>query len=142
MDKTSVGGKLCIIQLLKKNIYKIKNMKFVISVIITAFLSYSFGLYAAFPWYSFAICALAVALAIHQKPYKAFLSGFIALFLLWGIMALLMDNANHHILSQKVAQILPLEGSSMAIILLTAFIGGLVAGMAALTGSLIRKRSN
>lgn len=114
-------------------------MKFIISVFITAFLSYAFGLYAAFPWYTFAICALAVALAIHQKPFKAFLSGFIALFLLWGILAMLIDNANNHILSQKVAQILPLGGSSMVIILLTALIGGLVAGMAALTGSLIRK---
>ncbi|MDE3124570.1 MAG: hypothetical protein KGK14_03580 [Bacteroidota bacterium] len=114
-------------------------MKFIISILITAFLSYAFGLYAAFPWYTFAICAVAVALAIHQKPFKAFLSGFIALFLLWGILAFVIDTANNHLLSQKVAQILPLGGSSIAIILVTAFIGGLVAGMSALTGSLIRK---
>ncbi|PZX63443.1 hypothetical protein [Hydrotalea sandarakina] len=114
-------------------------MKFVISILITALLSFAFSLYAAFPWYTFAICAFVVALAIHQKPYKAFLAAFIALFLLWGIWAFLIDAANNHILSKKVAEILPLHGSSIAIILVTALVGGIVAGMAALTGSLIRK---
>jgi hypothetical protein len=44
-------------------------------------------------------------LAIHQKPYKAFLAAFIALFLLWGIRAFLIDAANNHILSNKAAEI-------------------------------------
>jgi len=39
-----------------------------------------------------------------------------------------------------VATILPLGGSSFVLILLTAFIGGLVAGLSALTGSYLRKR--
>ncbi len=40
--------------------------------------------------------------------------------------------ANNHLLSQKVAVILPLGGSAILLIILTAFIGGLVSGFAGL----------
>ncbi|MBS1936171.1 MAG: hypothetical protein JST96_19380, partial [Bacteroidetes bacterium] len=42
-------------------------------------------------------------------------------------------------LSQKIAQVLPLGGSVVALILVTAFVGALVAGFAALAGSYVRK---
>jgi len=115
-------------------------MKFITSIILTALLSFAIGVFSFFPWWSFAVCALIVALTVHQKPVKAFAGAFIALFFLWGLIAVMIDNANAHILSKKVAQILPLGGSSNLLILITAFIGGLVAGMAALTGSFFRKR--
>ncbi len=114
-------------------------MKFITTIILTALLSYAAGLYTTLPWWSFVFCALIVALAIHQKPWKAFVSGFLSLFLLWGILALLLDYPNEHILSQKVAHILPLGGSYVLLILVTAFVGGLVAGFGALTGSYLRK---
>ena len=74
----------------------------------------------------------------HQKPGKAFAAGFLGLFLLWGMHAFIIDNANDHILSQKVAGILPLGNSSFLLIFLTAFIGGLLSGFAGLTGSFAR----
>ena len=114
-------------------------MKFIISTILTALLSYAFGLFDALPWYSFAVCSFLVALAIHQKPFKAFLAGFFALFILWAVLAIMKDAANDHILSQKIAKVLPLKGSSVALISVTAFIGGLVSGFSALTGSYMRK---
>jgi hypothetical protein len=61
------------------------------------------------------------------------------LFLLWAGMALVKDAANEHILSAKVATILPLGGSYLVLILVTGIVGGLVSGLAALTGSYIRK---
>ena len=64
------------------------------------------------------------------------------MFLLWGMQAFFIDTSNHHILSEKVARLLPLGGSFIALILLSAFIGGIVAGMAALTGSLARKMAS
>jgi hypothetical protein len=114
-------------------------MKFITSVILTILLSYAIGLFTTLPWWSFAITSLIVAMAIHQKPFKSFLAAFISLFLLWGILAWIIDSSNEHILSQKVAQILPLHGSSIALIIVTAVAGGLVAGFAALTGSYLRK---
>ena len=115
-------------------------MKFLISIILTALLSFAFGLFSVIPWWSFAICALLVALAIHQKPGKAFLSGFVSLFLLWGIIALIIDFKNEHILATRVSGVLPLGGSPYTLIFVTALVGGLVAGLAALTGSYLRKR--
>ncbi len=114
-------------------------MKFITAIILTALLSFSIGLFPVLPWWSFAITSIIIAIAIHQKPWKAFLAAFIAVFVLWAIIVFVIDNANQHLLSVKVATILPLGGSSFALILLTAFIGGLVAGLSALTGSYIRK---
>ncbi len=115
-------------------------VKFIIAIILTALLSFAIGMFQSLPWWLFVFCALVVAIAIPQKPWKAFLSGFIALFLLWAVMAFMLDKANEHILAKKVAQILPLGGSYIALILITGLVGGLVAGLAALTGSYARKK--
>ena len=112
-------------------------MKFVVSVLITALLSFAAGIYL--DWWSIAPAAFIVSLAIHQKPGRAWLSGFLALFLLWGIIAWWIDVKNQHVLSQKVALIIPLGGSAFLLILVTAFVGALVAGFAALTASYVRK---
>ena len=114
-------------------------MKFVSAFFLTGFLAYVIGLFTNLPWWSFVFTSFIVAMAVHQKPGKAFSSGFIGLFLLWGLLAILKDNPNEHILSSKVAKLLPLGGSYILLIFLTAFIGGLVSGLAATSGSTFRK---
>jgi len=114
-------------------------MKFIIAILLTALLSFAVGLFTSLPWWSFALCAFIVAVAIHQIPWKAFLAGFLALALLWGSMAAYKDLSNEHILSTKIAALLSL-GSSTLLLVVTALVGGLVAGFAALTGSYLRKR--
>jgi hypothetical protein len=69
-----------------------------------------------------------------------FLAGFIGIFLLWASIALWIDVNNESILSRKVALLFPLGGSSVLLILVTAFVGGLVGGFAAMAGSSIRLR--
>ena len=108
-------------------------MKFITALVLTALLGYLLPIFL--PWWSFAITSFLVAVFIHQHPWRSFLAGFIALLLLWGIYSTIIDNANQHILSTKVAQILPFKGSYIALIVTTAIIGGLLSGMAALTGS-------
>jgi hypothetical protein len=114
-------------------------MKFIVSIILTALLSFALGMYL--PWWSIAIAAFAVAAFIPQKPGKAFLAGFIALFLLWGVLALYIDIKNEHILSQKVAELIIKTKSSLLMIIITALVGALVAGFAALAASYLRKSS-
>jgi hypothetical protein len=111
-------------------------MKFLTATLLTVLLSFIAGLYM--PWWSIAIVAFAVAALIHQKPLKAFLSAFFALFLLWGGIAYWIDMKNNHILSQRVAELMKMGPSSITIIIATAVIGGLVAGLAALPGSFLR----
>jgi len=111
-------------------------MKFFIAFLLTALLSFSWALF--FPWWIIAVAAFIVAVLIPQPGFIAFICAFLALFLLWGGQSVLIDTKNAHLLSVKVAQILPFGGSYTALILFTAFIGGLVAGLAALTGSFLR----
>ena len=113
-------------------------MKFTVVVLLTALLGYAAPLY--FSWWSFAVTSFIIALFVHQKVWAAFGATFLGLFLLWAIMALMIDSANDHLLSQKIAMILPLHGSSELLILMTALVGGLVSGFAGLTGSLARKQ--
>lgn len=112
-------------------------MKFIVVVLLTALLGYAAPLYST--WWSFAITSFIIALFVHQKGWVAFAAAFIGMFLLWAIMAMIIDSANDHILAQKIATLLPLGGSSALLIFITAFIGGLVSGVAGLTGSLARK---
>ncbi|GAC1441692.1 MAG: hypothetical protein NVSMB63_09440 [Sediminibacterium sp.] len=114
-------------------------MKFITALLLTPLLAFAAGLYSNLPWWSFAITSFIVSVAVHQRAGKAFVAGFAGLFLLWVILASLQDNANEHLLSTKVAQMLPLGGSYIILLLITGIIGGLVSGLAALAGSFLRQ---
>jgi hypothetical protein len=111
-------------------------MKFIVSVLLTALLSFVACLYL--DWWSIAVAAFIVAVLIQQQPSKAFLTGFLALFFLWGGLSWWIDMKNEHVLSHKLASVLPFGGSAFLMILVTALIGALVAGFASLAGSYLR----
>jgi hypothetical protein len=111
-------------------------MRFIISILLTALLSFALCLYL--PWWSIALAAFAVAALIPQKPVHSFLAGFIALFLLWGTMAFTLSSNNGHLLAHKVSLLLLKFDSPAALITETALIGALVAAFAALAGSFLR----
>ena len=112
-------------------------MKFLIATILTALLSFIAGIFIPI-WWFFALVALLIALLIHQRAGKAFLAGFLGLFILWFILAFWMDSANDGVLSGKIASLLPLGGSKWALVILTAILGGLIAGFSAMSGSYLR----
>jgi len=111
-------------------------MKFIAAIVLTALLAFTGGLW--FGWWIIAIAAFLIALLVHQRAGKAFLSGAIGVFLLWGALAWWIDMKNEHILSKRIAEVLPLGGNSILLILVTAVIGGIVAGLAAMSGSYLR----
>ncbi len=115
-------------------------MKFLTAVLLTALLSFIAGLYL--PWWGIAIISFIVAAIVRQKPWKAFLAGFVGLFLLWGGLAFWIDMKNNHLLSIRVAELMKMGQSSLTIIFVTALIGALVAGFAALSGSYLRTSSD
>jgi len=112
-------------------------MKFTASLILTALLSFAACLFL--PWWSIALAAFLVAALIPQKPGKAFITGFIALFLLWGILSFRISNANENILAHKISLLMLNMDNPYLLMLATALIGALVAGFGALTGSFLRK---
>ena len=111
-------------------------MKLLTAIVLTGLLAFIGGLYL--PWWSIAIASFLIALLIHQKGGKAFISGFTGVFLLWAGLSWWIDTKNEGVLSGKIASILPLGGNSILLILITAVVGGLVAGMAAMSGSYLR----
>ena len=112
-------------------------MKFIVATILTSLLAFAAGLYL--PWWSIAIAAFIVSALIHQKPWKSMLSGALGLFLLWGLLAIWIDSKNQGVLSARISELLPLGGSAFLLILITAFVGALVAGLAALSGAYLKK---
>ncbi len=112
-------------------------MKFFTATVLTALLSFVAGIYVPF-WWFFAVVSFLVAVLVHQKGAKAFFSGFLGLFILWGVLAFWIDVKNEGILSSKIAGLLPLGGSSFLLIIVTGIAGGLVAGFAATSGSYLR----
>ena len=114
-------------------------MKFLVAIVLTAILAFISGLFL--PWWGIAITSLLVAVLIHQKAGKAFLSGLLGVMLLWVGLAWLIDMKNNGVLSKKIAQLLPLGGNVILLILVTGLLGGLVGGFAAMTGSYLRTSS-
>ncbi|ULQ57796.1 hypothetical protein KJS94_06245 [Flavihumibacter rivuli] len=115
-------------------------MKIFISIVLTALLAFALSIYL--PWWSIAVAAFLVSLFIPIKPWQSFLTGFIALFLLWAVMAWFINDANEGLLASKVSQIILKKDNPTMLVLLTALLGGLVAGFASLTGSLARGLRN
>jgi hypothetical protein len=112
-------------------------MKMFISILLIGLLGFIAGLYMS--WWGTALAAFLVSALIPQRPGPSFLSGFIAIFLLWGLLAWGIDMANGSILSVKIAQILPLGGSPYLLIAVTALVGALAGGSAALSASYLKK---
>mgnify|MGYP003341512847 CR=1 FL=1 len=112
---------------------------FLIAVLLTAALSCLFQLFL--PWWIIAVVAFGVAYFVKQNSFMAFVSAFVAVFLLWVIYAYMLSNANENILVTKVAELMKAltKGKTSTLYLITGLLGGLVSGLGALTGSLTTK---
>jgi hypothetical protein len=112
-------------------------MKFTVSLLLTALLAFALCLFL--PWWAIALAAFAVAVAIPQKPFRAFGAGFLGLLLLWGGLSFWMSSTNGHILARKMGQlILGAPVGPWVMIVITGLIGSLVGGLAGLAGSFVR----
>lgn len=111
-------------------------MKFISQVLLTGLLAFALGLYL--PWWGVAVASFLVGLVLGLRPGASFLAGFLAVFLLWGGLAWVRSHLNEHILAKRFSPMVLGVEDPYLLIGLTALIGGLVAGMGALTGSLFR----
>ena len=114
-------------------------MKFFVSLLLIAMLSFAACLFL--PWWAIAIAAFLVTALIRQAPVYAFLAGFLSIFLLWSVMALIISYNNDDILAHKVSQLIIQVDNPLLLVLVTGLLGGIVAGLAALAGSFVRSRN-
>lgn len=113
-------------------------MKYIVSILLSALLAYAVGIYGNLPWWSFVVTNFIIAFAIPIKPAQSFTAGALGVGSLWAGLAFGIDMSNNHILSTKVAKILPMGGSYLVLIFATFAIGALLGGLASLTGSFLR----
>jgi hypothetical protein len=116
---------------------QLHKMKFTLSLLLTALFAFALGLFL--DWWSIAIAAFVVAVCIPQRPSKALACGGLGIMLLWAGYSIFLNGRNDGLLASKIASVLPLGGNVALLIFVTSFIGGLIGGMAALTGSYLRR---
>jgi hypothetical protein len=109
-------------------------MKFVAQIILIAILAYILDIFL--PWYSIALAAFCVS--IFLRSFSNFLAGFLAVGILWFIAAWMIDQNSNSGLAERVGGILQVN-NKMILLLITALIGALVAGFAAVAGGSLRK---
>lgn len=109
-------------------------MKFLIQLIGIAVLAFLLELFL--PWWSIAIAAFIGGLGIPSKAN--FLAGFLGIALLWLISAWIIDMNASAQLADRVAALFKV--SKPLLMLITALIGGLVAGFASMAGSALTTR--
>lgn len=111
-------------------------IKFLLKTVLIAAIAYFTQPYM--PWWVIMVIAFALNLLIKTKGTGAFLSSFLGIGVLWFVQTMIIHNVTDNILTSKMAAILPLGGNAIALIILTAFIGGLAAGLAGYTGNACR----
>ncbi|MBL7863252.1 MAG: hypothetical protein JNK10_00135 [Cyclobacteriaceae bacterium] len=90
------------------------------------------------PWWTLVIGAGIGGYMFGNGGGMSFLSGLLGVGLLWLAMAMLIDVQTQSILTEKVAKIFPTKTPGL-LFLVTAIIGGLPGGFAAMTGAMIKK---
>ncbi|MBW4890584.1 hypothetical protein KXQ82_12685 [Mucilaginibacter sp. HMF5004] len=90
------------------------------------------------PWWAIVIISFLSAFFIAKTSRHAFWSGSFAIFIAWIIMALFKSVPNNYILAKRVADLFHLP-HWILLLIVTAIIGGLVAGMSALSGYYLKK---
>lgn len=107
-------------------------MKFSVQVLVILVLGFLLGHYVA--WWGVAIAAFIGGVFVRNSA--SFLGGFLGIGILWFAGALWITGSAATNYIAEVASIL--KASTTIILLVTGLIGGLLGGLAALGGSLLR----
>jgi len=109
-------------------------MRFLLAIVLTTLLAWSLGLWL--PYWSLSLAAMLVGFLVRPGGWKAFVAGLLAGLLLWGVLAWRIDAANTHILATRIGTLFGTSATGMVVI--TAVLGGLLAGLGVLLGDRIR----
>lgn len=108
-------------------------VSFILAVAVAGWIGHQF-----MPWYAVVVAAALAGLVFRQGAGMSFLAGFIGAFLLWGVYAAYLNNANDGLLADRVGRLF--GGLSPALlVVVTAVLGGLFGGLGAMLGGLGRE---
>lgn len=91
------------------------------------------------PWWSIAVVAFGVCVWRSTGGAQAFLTGFLGVALVWLVYALLIHTRTDGIFTGRMGMLLFKSGSAALPLLVTVILGGLVGGLAGLTGFFVRR---
>ncbi len=97
-----------------------------------------FALQLVLPWWILVVVSFVLAFWLAHKAGAAFLAGFGGIALGWLGLSLFYHLRNDGLLTSRVATLFTLP-QPWLLLLVTAIVGGLVGGLAALTGFYCRK---
>ena len=90
------------------------------------------------PWWTVAIIAFLAAFFVGKTTRGSFWSGFGGVFFVWAILVLFKSIPNNNMLAARVSKLFHLP-HWILILLVTAIVGGLVGGLSALSGIMVKK---
>ena len=91
------------------------------------------------PWWSLAVGAFVIGFGLARSGKQAFWAGFGGAGLSWLLPAAWLSHQNEGLLAHRMAQLLPLGGSPVALVVVSAVVAGLAGGLAALAGAWLRQ---
>jgi hypothetical protein len=92
-----------------------------------------------FPWWVSAIAAFWVGVWVCDSAGKSYAYGFAAMLLMWSAYAAFQSSANGGIITTAFSNVFGGKLSGTQLIWATGFIGGLVGGFSAMSGTLLRQ---
>jgi len=104
--------------------------------LIILILSFASGYFL--PWWIVAVISFLTALFIGTTAKSSFWQAFVAVLIVWIVLALFKSVPNDHIMATRIAHLFHLPGWAY-ILLVTGVLGGLVGGMSALSGLLLKR---
>lgn len=112
--------------------------EFFISSLILTIIVLTFLMGYFFEWWTVAIAAFIGGAIFGKSSGETFARGMVAIIILWLLMVCYHHFSTQGILSNKIAQILPVGGNVGILIVVTVLIGGIVGGWGAMSGFLVR----
>ncbi len=89
-------------------------------------------------WWMAALVPFIIFIFVKTTPAKAYLAGFLALSMLWGALCWWFNTQNMGVLATQMGELLG-KLSAPQLIAATTFLGGLIGGLGAMTGSMLRR---
>ena len=108
-------------------------MENLIKVLITITIAFILSLFL--PWWSIMVAGFIMGAIVGLKKADAFFIPFVAVAMLWIIQALVLAFPNDFTMTKKIAVLLPLEGNTFLLFLITGLVGGIAAGIAGVFGN-------
>jgi len=110
-----------------------KAINFTLTIILSISLSF------ILPWWGIMVAAAITGFIIPLNKIAIFAMPFLAVFSFWFVYSYWLSNGNDFILAKKIAILLPLDGNAYLLILVTAIVGGIAAGIAGIFGNQFRQ---